>query len=119
MTNDFIITEGYDKVVDRFNRVMDTIGVEYMMINDKLSELAIHPEYYGSGDTIKVTWLLSEAKYWLSCYYEDGNCRSDDRYLGADEYKRWRSEVGKLKRLVALLSTMDGDLVIATRNQEA
>ena len=43
--------------------------------------------------------MLDEAEFWLSCYYEPGNVRTDDKHEGSEGYRAWRSESGKLKRL--------------------
>lgn len=95
-----------EKVVKRWNSVMYSIGCEHITIGTDLSELEYHKEYYAIPNGISVEWMLDEAKYWLSCYYESGNVRCDDRFIDADNYKIWVSETGKLKRLIAFLGKM-------------
>lgn len=94
------------KIVDRWNSVMNSIGCEHITIDTKLSELESNKEYYAVQNGISVGWMLKEAKYWLSCYYETGNVRCDDRFIDRDNYKIWLSESGMLKRLIARLKKM-------------
>lgn len=91
------------KLVNRWNSVMNDIGCEYLTINTGLSELERHKDYYDIVDGISTSWMLKEAKYWLSCYYEEGNVRCDDRFIDEDCYKIWVSETGRLKRLIEKL----------------
>lgn len=94
------------KLVKRWNSVMNDIGCEYLTIDTRLSELEHRKEYYGIEDGISIGWMIREAEYWLSCYYEGGNVRCDDRFIDEDNYKIWVSETGKLKRLIAKLEKM-------------
>ena len=94
------------KLVRRWNGVMNDICCEHITIGTDLSELEHHKAYYDIADGITVRWMREEAEYWLSCYYESGHCRCDDRFDGPEEYATWKSETGKLKRLIALLDTM-------------
>ena len=91
---------------------MNSICCEYITIDTELSELEFHKTYYDIEDGISVDWMLNEAEYWLSCYYESGNVRCDDRFYGEDEYKIWVSETGMLKRLIARLKKMDDCMVV-------
>lgn len=100
------------KIVSRWNGVMNDIGCEHITINTSLSELEDHKDYYGLPNGIFVDWMIHEAKYWLSCYYESGNVRCDDRFCGEDCYKIWVSETGKLKRLIAKLQSMEDSMVV-------
>lgn len=100
------------KVVKRWNGVMMDVGVEYMSINTVFSELEDCKEYYGVENGISIDWMIKEAKYWLSCYYEEGNVRCDERYENEHCYKIWLSESGKLKRLIATLEKMENSLVV-------
>lgn len=100
------------KIVDRFNNVMDSICCEHVTIGTRLSELEDKKEYYQVENGISIDWMLSEAKYWLSCYYETGNVRCDDRFIDEENYKIWVSETGKLKRLIAKLESMDLDMIV-------
>lgn len=101
-----------EKLVKRWNNVMNDIGCEYLTIGESLSELDCHRTYYGVEKGISVEWMLKKAKYWLSCYFEDGNVRCDDRKLGEEEYKVWLSESGKLKRLVERLKKESNAMVV-------
>ena len=100
------------RIVDRWNNVMNSIGCEYLTINSRLSELEDKKEYYNLENGISLEWMLKEAEYWLSCYFESGNCRCDERFEGKEEYKIWVSETGKLKRLIATLKKMEDTLVV-------
>ena len=100
------------KIVDRWDSVMNCIGCEHIMIDDRLSELENHKTYYEIEDGISISWMLTEAKYWLSCYYETGNVRCDDRFYDEDNYKIWLSETGKLKRLIARLEKMEDSMIV-------
>lgn len=95
------------KIVKRWNSVMNDIGCEYLTIDTRLSELEDRKEYYSVEDGISIEWMLKEAQYWLSCYYESGNVRCDDRFIDEDNYKIWVSETGKLKRLITLLDNTE------------
>ena len=100
------------KIVKRWDSVMLNIGVEHITINTKLSDLQSEKAYYSIEGGISVDWMLSEAEYWLSCYYEGGHCRCDDRFGDAEAYKMWVSETGKLKRLIARLQKLDRDFMV-------
>ena len=99
------------KLVNRWNSVMNDIGCEHITIDTRLSELEDHKEYYIIEDGISIEWMLKEAQYWLSCYYESGNVRCDDRFIDEDNYKIWVSETGRLKRLIAKLEDMQDEYV--------
>ena len=100
------------RIISRWNSVMNDICCEHVTINTKLSELEAHKDYYEVRNGISVEWMIEEAKYWLSCYFEDGNARCDDRFYDKDCYKMWLSETGKLKRLIAKLESMDEDEMV-------
>lgn len=101
------------KIVTRWNDVMNCICCEHLTINTKLSELESHKGYYGLENGISIGWMLEEAKYWLSCYYEEGNVRCDDRFIDKENYKIWVAETGKLKRLIARLEAMEESWKVA------
>lgn len=96
------------KLINRWNSVMNDVGCEHVTIGTELSELEVHKKYYETFDGISLNWMIREAKYWLSCYYEEGNVRCDDRFYDADSYKMWLSETGKLKRLISKMENMIG-----------
>lgn len=104
------------KIVDRWNNVMNSIGCEHVTINTRLSELErnleIRRNYYGTTNGINTEWMLKEAKYWLSCYYESGHCRCDERFESTEGYKVWVSETGKLKRLINMLEKNGNKIVV-------
>lgn len=100
------------KLVDRWNSVMNDIGCEHITINTRLSELEYHKKYYGIENGISINWMIKEAGYWLSCYYESGNVRCDDKYYDEDSYKMWLSETGKLKRLIAKLKQVKEEVIV-------
>lgn len=100
------------KLVNRWNNLMNDLCLEYLTINTRYSELETHKQYYNIEEGISIVWMLKEAKYTLSCYYEEGHCRCDDRFEGKAEYKTWVSETGKLKRLIATLEKMENTLVV-------
>lgn len=99
------------KLVNRWNNVMNCIGCEHVTINTRLSELE-SSEYHGTENGITTEWMLNEAKYWLSCYYESGHCRCDDRLESKELYKIWLSETGKLSRLIKVLEKMENCLIV-------
>jgi predicted phosphohydrolase len=101
-----------EAIVKRWDSVMNDIGCEYLTIGESLSELEYRKDYYDVEAGISVDWMIKEAKYWLSCYYEVGNCRCDDRFLSKDDYKMWLSESGRLKRLIARLEKMENIMVV-------
>lgn len=100
------------KIVNRWNSVMNNICCEHVTIGTTLSELENHKEYYGVEDGVSIGWMFGEANYWLSCYYESGHCRCDDRFLGTEEYKVWVSETGMLKRLIARLENLEDTIIV-------
>lgn len=101
-----------EKIVKRWDSVMNDIGCEHITINTRLSELEHHKTYYGIENGITIDWMLEEAKYWLSCYYESGNVRCDDRFIDKDCYKMWVSETGRLKRLIDKLGSMEDEIIV-------
>lgn len=106
------VAKQYVSLVNRWNGVMNDIGCEYLGIGTRLSELEEKKQYYNLENGITIEWMLKEAKYWLSCYYESGNCRCDDRFGDKYAYKVWLSESGKLKRLIAALEKLPNALVV-------
>ena len=101
-----------EKIVKRWNSVMNDIGCEHVTINTRLSELEHHKTYYGIENGITISWMFDEASYWLSCYCESGNVRCDDRFIDKDNYKIWLSETGRLKRLIDKLKNMEDETIV-------
>lgn len=102
-----------EKIVARWDAVMYDICLEHRTINTQLSELEDNKKYYDVESGITVEWMLYEARETLSWYYEEGHSRCDDRFLGEYEYNSWKSETGKLKRLIAALEKLDACELVA------
>lgn len=100
------------KIVKRWNSVMLSIGCEHVTIGTNLSELEDQKEYYQIQSGISIDWMFEEAEYWLSCYYESGNVRCDDRFIDEENYAIWKSETGMLKRLIARLENLEDCMVV-------
>ncbi len=98
-----------EKLVKRWNDVMEYICVEYNTIGTSLSELDRDKKYYGTENGITIDWMLNEAEYWYSCYFEEGHCRCDDKH---EDYATWRAESGRLQRLITLLEKHDRDELV-------
>ena len=107
-----MIKKEYEKICKRFDKVMYSIGCEHICLNGGEIASPRYREYYGTENGVTIDRMLKEAEYWLSCYYESGNCRCDDRYLDKEEYKIWVSETGMLKRLITALGKFDGEIVV-------
>lgn len=88
------------RLVAMWNNVMNYIGCEYLTIGTNLSELEDKKQYYNVENGITIEWMLHEAEYWLSCYYEEGNVRCDDKEY---DYATWKAETKELKRLITRL----------------
>lgn len=106
------MTINNEKIVKRWDSVMYSICCEHVTINTNLSELESNKEYYGVEKGITVDWMLKEAEYWLSCYYERGNVRCDDRHYDKESYNTWLSETGKLKRLIETLKKTKDEIIV-------
>ena len=122
MTYNCIVTN--PKIVKRWNELMWTMGLEHEELptspNDDLqfSEAAIERKYYGIEDGVTYGYFINELEYWLSCYYEEGHCRCDDRFLSKEDYKIWVSETGKLKRFIKALEKYDPDEIVIIWGEE-
>lgn len=86
----------------RYNDIMYDVGYEHSTIGTSLSE---NTENWNLRD------MVAEADYVLSCYYEPGHARCEDRHLGKEEYKIWVSETGKLKRFIKAYEPFIEELV--------
>lgn len=102
------IKKEYNKIVKRWNKIMLDLCLEHITINTNLSELESDKAYYRIQNGIDIEWLIKEASYWLSCYYEIGNIRNDTKI---EDYNLWKSETEKLKRLIAFLKKHDNDYI--------
>ena len=106
------------KIVKRWNDLMYILCLEYMELptsgDDDLfyGEAATNRKYYGIEDGVTYGYFKKELEYWLSCYYENGHCRCDDRFLSKEDYKVWVSETGKLKRFIKTLEKYDPDEMV-------
>ena len=122
MTYNCIVTN--PKIVKRWNELMWTMGLEHEELptspDDDLqfSEAAIERKYYGIEDGVTYGYFINELEYWLSCYYEEGHCRCDDRFLSKEDYKIWVSETGKLKRFIKALEKYDPDEMVIIWGEE-
>ena len=76
------------KCIDRYNLIMCYCGYEHSTIGTEYSE---GTEDWGLSE------MVEEAEYLLSCYYEPGHCRCEDK---REDRARWVSETGKLKRFI-------------------
>ena len=104
-----MIKKEYQKICKRFDDVMNYICCEFLMISDGKGEVYDDRRHYDVEDGITLKWMHEEADYWLSCYYEEGNVRCDDRHEGKEAYKIWLAETGRLKRLLKAIEKF-GDL---------
>ena len=104
-----MIKKEYMKICNRFDEVMNFIGCEHLMVADGEGEVYDDRRYYDVQNGITLQWMVDEATYWLSCYYEPGHCRCDDKHDGKEGYKIWLAETGRLKRLLKSLKKY-GDL---------
>ena len=94
-----------EKAIKRYNDIMGIICAEHVQIGTRFSE---DTEGWNIRD------MVAEADYWLSCYYEEGHCRCDDRFESPEEYKVWVKETGYLKRFInAYLPFIDGVICVS------
>lgn len=112
-----MIKKEYKKICKRFDDVMWDIGCEYLTLSDGKSEVFSDRRYYNVEHGVTLQWMADEADYWLSCYYEPGHCRCDDKHDGKEGYKIWLSETGKLKRLIKAIKKF-GNLNICIEEKE-
>ncbi len=94
------IKKEFHKICKRFDDVMNYVGLEHLETMRGTSEIYCKRNYYNLEKGITLQWMLDEAEYWFSCYYEPGNVRHDDKFDGKYGYKTWLAESGRLKRLV-------------------
>ena len=122
MTYNCIVTD--PKIVKRWNGIMYDIGLEHEELptssDDDLfySEIARERKYYNVEDGVSYGYMKGEMEYWLSCYYEPGHCRYEDRLEDEDCYKTWVSETGKLKRFIKALGKYDPDEMVIIWGEE-
>lgn len=83
--------ENMKTAIRRYNRIMESIGYEYVTIGTKMSE---DTEGWNLRD------MVAEADYLLSTYHEDGHANEDMRRDGSEGRKCWLSETGKLERFI-------------------
>lgn len=96
-------------IIRRFSSVMEDVGCEHLA----------YPFDQLEGKNLTAAWFKNKAKFILSLYYEEGNCRCFDRFDGPDAYKIWISETGKLKRLITRLEKLDDDELIVDWEEKA
>lgn len=91
-----------ESAIKRYNCIMEVVGYEHRTINTNFSE---NTEGWNIRD------MVAECDYILSCYFENGNCRSEMRYSDdLEERKIWKSETGKLKRFIEAYKSFIGEL---------
>ena len=91
-----------ESAIKRYNDIMYSCGYEHSTIETRYSE---DTKNWNLRD------MVAEADYLLSCYYEEGNCRCDDRHLSKEGYKIWVSETGMLKRFINAYEPFIKDMV--------
>lgn len=102
-----MIKTEYQRICKRFDDVMDYIGCEFLEICNENSDIYRKRNHYCIQKGITLSWMLDEAEWWLSCYYEPGNVRADDKHYDAECYKTWLAETGRLKRLITAIKKFD------------
>ena len=102
-----MIKKEYKKICKRFDDVMWDIGCEFLTLSDGKSEVFSDRRFYNVEHGVTLQWMADEADYWLSCYYESGHCRYEDKHDGKEGYKIWLSETGKLKRLIKAIEKFE------------
>ena len=80
-----------ETALKRYNDIMYDLGYEHSTIGTRFSE---NTENWNLRD------MVAEADYLLSCYFESGHCRYEDRLVDKEHYKMWLSETGRLKRFI-------------------
>ena len=100
-----MIKKEYQRICKRFDEVMNYIGCEHLQTMDDIAEIYQDRRFYNIENGITLQWMLDEAEYWLSCYYEPGNVRTDEKHEGKEGYKTWLAETGRLKRLIAAIKS--------------
>ena len=88
--------------IKRYNDIMYTCCYEHSTIGTIYSE---NTENWNLRD------MVAEADYLLSCYYEEGHCRCDNRHLSKEDYKIWVSETGMLKRFIKAYEPFIEDMI--------
>ena len=91
-----------ESALKRYNDIMYDVVYEHSTIGTRFSE---NTENWNLRD------MVAEADYLLSCYYEEGHARCDDRHLSEDDYKIWVSETGKLKRFIKAYEPFVEDMI--------
>ena len=91
-----------ESAIKRYNGIMMDCGYEHRTIGTNFSE---DTENWNLRD------MVAEADYLLSCYFESGHCRYEDRLLSKEDYKIWRSESGMLKRFIKAYEPFVQDMV--------
>ena len=93
-----------ESAIKRYNNIMYDVCYEHSTIGTRFSE---NTENWNLRD------MVAEADYLLSCYTESGHCRCDDRFLNKEEYQRWLSDSGRLKRFIKAYEPFVKDMVCA------
>ena len=80
-----------NKAINRYNNILMDCAWEHKTIGTRFSE---DTENWTLAD------MVAECEYLLSCYYESGHTRYEDRLDSKEDYATWLSETGKLKRFI-------------------
>jgi len=93
-----------DKAVERYNNIMWDCGYECAELD---SDRRCSDRCPQEGDPWTLRDMVAEADYLLSCYYECGNVRYEDRN---EDRATYNSETGKLKRFIATYAPFVTDM---------
>lgn len=93
-----------NKVIERYNKLMQELGYEYVTIGTELSD---YTEFWNLRD------MVAEADYWLSTFNEVGH---ENHMLKYDNRKVWRQYVGKLQRFINRFKTEAMQMECTTRH---
>lgn len=77
-----------EKVTERYNNIMCSIGYEHCTIGTNFSE---------STERWNLRDMVAECDYTLSTYYESGHVNEE---MKRECHKTWKSDTGKLQRFI-------------------
>ncbi len=91
-----------EKVTNRYNDLMEFIGLDHLTIGQTLSE---------DTDGWNLRDMVSEVQYQLDCYFEVGHCAADMRYDDDPRVRRqYWIEVQRLRRFINRFGPMVADM---------
>ena len=85
------MTKDFEKAKRRYNKMMNSLGLEHLTIGEELSE---ETENWNIRD------MVSEAQYQLDLYYDPETASGMMLYEDEECKKGWRSETGQLSRYI-------------------